>query len=85
MFPVYSVRHVPGCTDQPVRGTAHLTLPPRRDGPLPLPPKGGEGLVSRQEYSWLSVTALGAGREQAIPLGHSPENCYNSMLSPCRY
>jgi hypothetical protein len=49
-----------------------LTPPPRRDGPLPLPPKGGEALVSRQEYSWLSVTALGAGREQAIPLGHSP-------------
>jgi hypothetical protein len=26
----------------PVRGAAHLTLPLR--GPLPLPPKGGEGL-----------------------------------------
>ena len=24
---------------------AHLTLPPLRAGPLPLPPKGGEGLI----------------------------------------
>jgi hypothetical protein len=23
---------------EPVRGLAHLTLPPLRDGPLPLPP-----------------------------------------------
>jgi hypothetical protein len=29
-----------------VRGAAHLTLPTLRVGPLPLPPKGGEGLLS---------------------------------------
>src|SRR6058998_162187 len=29
--------------DEPVRGTAHLTLPSLRDGPLPLPPKGRRG------------------------------------------
>jgi hypothetical protein len=32
--------------DEPVCGTAHLTLPTLRVGPLPLPLKGGEGLVS---------------------------------------
>src|SRR6266851_8900212 len=31
--------------DEPVRGAAHLTLPSLREGPLPLPPKGGEGPV----------------------------------------
>jgi hypothetical protein len=29
----------------PVCGGAHLTLPSLRAGPLPLPPKGGEGLI----------------------------------------
>ena len=32
--------------DEPVCGAAHLTLPTLRVGPLPLPLKGGEGLVS---------------------------------------
>jgi len=31
--------------DEAVRGAAHLTLPPLRDGSLPLPPGGGEGLL----------------------------------------
>jgi hypothetical protein len=48
MYPVYSVRNVPGCADVPVRGAAHLTLPSPRDGPLPLPLKRGEGLMPRQ-------------------------------------
>jgi hypothetical protein len=26
--------------EESVRGTTHLTLPPLRDGPLPLPPEG---------------------------------------------
>jgi hypothetical protein len=30
---------------EPVYGITHLTLPSLRDGPLPLPPKGGEGLT----------------------------------------
>jgi hypothetical protein len=34
--------------DEPVRGATHLTLPPLRDGSLPLALKGGEGLVSRR-------------------------------------
>jgi hypothetical protein len=28
-----------------VWGATHLTFPSLRDGPLPLPPKGGEGLL----------------------------------------
>jgi hypothetical protein len=28
-------------------GATHLTLPSLRDGPLPLPPEGGEGLFRR--------------------------------------
>ncbi len=32
--------------EEPVRGGAHLTLPPPRDGPLLSPLKGGEGLCS---------------------------------------
>ena len=35
MYPVYSVRDVPGCTDDPVRGAAHLTLPLRAPPSLP--------------------------------------------------
>jgi hypothetical protein len=45
MYPVYSVRDVPGCADVPVRGSTHLTFPLR--GPLPLPPKGRRGAVTR--------------------------------------
>jgi len=42
MYPVYSLRHVPGCL--PNSRTTHLTLPAQRAGPLPLPPQaGGEG------------------------------------------
>src|SRR4029077_16828581 len=45
-----------------------FTLSPRRrcaTGPSLSPLKGGEGLVSRQEHSWLSVTA--AAQSGAIP------------------
>jgi hypothetical protein len=56
---------------------------PTRDGFLPLPPKGGEGLVSRQKYIWLSVTVLGAGHQQAVPLGHrAPKIATNACYQP---
>jgi hypothetical protein len=44
MYPVYSVRDVPGCAHDPVCGAAHLTLALR--GPLPLPPEGRRGALS---------------------------------------
>jgi hypothetical protein len=36
----------------------HLTLPSRRDGPLPLPPEGRRGNFMRNV---LSLSALGGG------------------------
>jgi rieske iron-sulfur protein len=57
--------------DEPVCGAAHLTLPSLRDGPLPLPPEGGEAL-------WLFLCGGSFAGPDCVLGGRVDQKCHYS-------
>src|SRR6266851_1713264 len=61
---------------EPVCGAAHLTLPSLREGPLPLPLKGGEGLVPPSEALNEDGAARNRGRLEAVRCHGGGRGCF---------